>query len=186
MVESEFTCSPNCYAIANDQISVLKAHAARWSEDCPEHSGVVVYSMNDEPLGFGVTARSTAEAKKLEPTGIVVFRQADAGEYLREVRTPPILKSYLLYIDYGQLLISNRRIPCSPLEQERSTTRILHVDIGILDVENLGLEFMESILSCEKFFVCLDFGVYTWTRLDHLMNTIITIHVHTVNVHSCL
>ncbi|KAJ5453754.1 60S ribosome subunit biogenesis protein NIP7 [Penicillium daleae] len=64
--------------------NVLKAHAARWSEDCPEHSGVVVYSMNDEPLGFGVTARSTAEAKKLEPTGIVVFRQADAGEYLRE------------------------------------------------------------------------------------------------------
>ncbi|KAJ5159606.1 60S ribosome subunit biogenesis protein NIP7 [Penicillium canariense] len=59
-------------------------NVARWSEDCPEHSGVVVYSMNDEPLGFGVTARSTAEAKKLDPTGIVVFRQADAGEYLRE------------------------------------------------------------------------------------------------------
>lgn len=161
----------------------MKAHAARWSEDCPEHSGVIVYSMNDEPLGFGVTARSTAEAKKLDPTGIVVFRQADAGEYLREVRTRPIPKSNLSRIDNGQLLMSNRRIPCSPLKKERSTTRILHVDIGILDVENLGLEFMESILSCEKFFVCLDFGDYTWTRLDHLMNTIITIHVHTVNVH---
>jgi 60S ribosome subunit biogenesis protein NIP7 len=75
--------------VANFSISVLKAHAARWSEDCPEHSGVIVYSMNDEPLGFGVTARSTAEAKKLEPTGIVVFRQADAGEYLREVGIHP-------------------------------------------------------------------------------------------------
>lgn len=32
-----------------------------------------------------MTARSTAEARKLEPTGITVFRQADAGEYLREV-----------------------------------------------------------------------------------------------------
>lgn len=35
--------------------------------------------------GFGVTARSTAEARKLDPTGIVTFRQADVGEYLRDV-----------------------------------------------------------------------------------------------------
>ena len=37
--------------------------------------------------GFGVTARSTAEARRLDPTGITVFRQGDVGEYLREVRT---------------------------------------------------------------------------------------------------
>ena len=30
--------------------NVLKAHVGRWSEDCPEHQGVVVYSMNDTPL----------------------------------------------------------------------------------------------------------------------------------------
>lgn len=36
--------------------------------------------------GFGVTARSTAEARKMDPTGIVTFRQGDVGEYLREVR----------------------------------------------------------------------------------------------------
>ena len=177
-MESEFTWSIGCWSIANRQISVLKAHAARWSEDCPEHSGVVVYSMNDEPLGFGVTARSTAEAKKLEPTGIVVFRQADAGEYLREVRIHPILQSRRYRIDYGRLLISPRRILCSPLKKGRSTTRSLHVDIGILDEENQGMEFMESFLSCEKCFVCLDFGVYTWTRLDHLMNTTLSIYVH--------
>lgn len=35
--------------------------------------------------GFGVSARGTAEARRLEPTGIVCFRQADVGEYLREV-----------------------------------------------------------------------------------------------------
>ena len=29
---------------------VLKAHVGRWSEDCPEHQGVVVLSMNDTPL----------------------------------------------------------------------------------------------------------------------------------------
>lgn len=66
---------------------VVKAHIGRWSEDCPEHTGVVVLSMNDTPLGFGVTARSVAEARRLEPTGVVVFRQADCGEYLREEDT---------------------------------------------------------------------------------------------------
>ncbi|KNG48219.1 60s ribosome subunit biogenesis protein nip7 [Stemphylium lycopersici] len=67
--------------------NVLKAHVGRWSEDCPEHQGVVVLSMNDTPLGFGVSARSTADARKLDPTGIVTFRQADIGEYLREEDT---------------------------------------------------------------------------------------------------
>ncbi|KAK1073066.1 ribosome biosynthesis protein nip7 [Friedmanniomyces endolithicus] len=66
---------------------VVKAHIGRWSEDCPEHQGVVVMSMSDTPLGFGVTARSTAEARRLDPTGIVTFRQADVGEYLREEDT---------------------------------------------------------------------------------------------------
>ena len=64
--------------------NVVKAHVGRWSDDCPEHQGVVVYSMNDTPLGFGVTAKSTAEARRLDPTGIVCFRQADNGEYLRD------------------------------------------------------------------------------------------------------
>lgn len=33
--------------------NVVKAHVGRWSEDCPEHQGVVVYSMNDTPLVCG-------------------------------------------------------------------------------------------------------------------------------------
>ncbi|CAI6096820.1 hypothetical protein V2G26_016225 [Clonostachys chloroleuca] len=64
--------------------NVVKAHIGRFSEDCPEHQGVVVYSMDDVPLGFGVTARSTAESRRLDPTGVVCFRQADNGEYLRD------------------------------------------------------------------------------------------------------
>lgn len=83
--------------------NIVKAHVGRWSDDCPEHQGVVVFSMNDTPLvwhirnvmrlvadvsqGFGVTARSTAESRRLEPTGITMFRQADVGEYLREEDT---------------------------------------------------------------------------------------------------
>ena len=34
-----------------------------------------------------MTARSTAEVRKLDPTGITTIRQADAGEYLREENT---------------------------------------------------------------------------------------------------
>ncbi|EEH20315.1 hypothetical protein PABG_02574 [Paracoccidioides brasiliensis Pb03] len=67
--------------------NIVKAHVGRWSEDCPEHSGIVVLAMDDTPLGFGVTARSTAEARRLDPTGITTFRQADIGEYLREEDT---------------------------------------------------------------------------------------------------
>jgi 60S ribosome subunit biogenesis protein NIP7 len=66
---------------------VVKAHVGRWSEDAPEHAGVVVYSMSDAPLGFGITARSTAEARRLDPTGVVAFRQADCGEFLRDEDT---------------------------------------------------------------------------------------------------
>jgi 60S ribosome subunit biogenesis protein NIP7 len=66
---------------------VLKAHIGRWSEDCAEHQGVVMYSLQDTPLGFGITARSTAEARRLEPTGVAAFRQADCGEYLRDEDT---------------------------------------------------------------------------------------------------
>ncbi|KAJ5102184.1 60S ribosome subunit biogenesis protein Nip7 [Penicillium alfredii] len=63
---------------------VLKAHVARFSEDSGEHQGILVLNMADQPLGFGITARSTAESRKLNPTDIVVFAQADAGMYLRE------------------------------------------------------------------------------------------------------
>ncbi|KAJ8122570.1 hypothetical protein ONZ43_g1270 [Nemania bipapillata] len=36
---------------------VSKAHVGRWTEDCPSN----VYDMSDSPIGFGVSARSTAE-----------------------------------------------------------------------------------------------------------------------------
>ena len=30
--------------------NIVKAHVGRWSEDCPEHQGVVVLKMDDTPL----------------------------------------------------------------------------------------------------------------------------------------
>jgi len=64
--------------------NLVKAHVARFPEDCPEHQGIVVFSMDDVPLGFGVTAKATSGVRSLDPTGIVCFRQADCGEYLRD------------------------------------------------------------------------------------------------------
>lgn len=66
---------------------VLKAHVGRISDDIPEHAGLIVFSMHDVPLGFGVSAKSTNEVKNLQPTAIVAFRQGDIGEYLREEDT---------------------------------------------------------------------------------------------------
>ncbi|UZJ55390.1 hypothetical protein CBS101457_004710 [Exobasidium rhododendri] len=63
---------------------VVKAHLGRITDDTPEHAGVVILTMNNIPLGFGVTARSTIDTRKLDPTSIIVFHQADNGQFLRE------------------------------------------------------------------------------------------------------
>lgn len=57
------------------------------SDDIPEHAGVIVFGMNDIPLGFGVSSKSTSESRNMQPTAIVAFRQADIGEYLRDEDT---------------------------------------------------------------------------------------------------
>ncbi len=67
--------------------NVLKAHVGRFTDDSPEHQGVVVCTLDDVPLGFGVLARSSGEVRRLDPTGVVCFRQADCGEYLRDEDT---------------------------------------------------------------------------------------------------
>lgn len=62
---------------------VLKSGLGRITENTAAYTGVVVYSMADIPLGFGVTAKSTNECRSMETTAIVVFHQGDVGEYLR-------------------------------------------------------------------------------------------------------
>ena len=64
--------------------NVLKAGLGRITEDTPQYQGVIVLSMSDVPLGFGVAAKSTAECRQLDPQAIVAFHQADIGEYLRD------------------------------------------------------------------------------------------------------
>jgi 60S ribosome subunit biogenesis protein NIP7 len=62
---------------------VLKSGLGRITENTPAYTGVVVYSMSDVPLGFGTSAKSTSECRKMDPAGIVVFHMSDVGEYLR-------------------------------------------------------------------------------------------------------
>lgn len=50
----------------------------------PRGQGVVVFNMNDVPIGFGITARSTTDCRKLDAAEIVCLHQSDLGEYLRE------------------------------------------------------------------------------------------------------
>ncbi|NXB90467.1 NIP7 protein, partial [Vidua chalybeata] len=66
---------------------VLKSGLGRVTESTAQYQGVVVYSMADVPLGFGVAAKSTQECRKVDPLAIVVFHQADVGEYVRNEDT---------------------------------------------------------------------------------------------------
>ena len=65
--------------------NVLKTHIAKMTDGVPRHAGVVLFSVSDIPLGFGVAARSTEESLKVQPHDIAVFHQADIGEYIRSV-----------------------------------------------------------------------------------------------------
>lgn len=61
----------------------LLAGLGRITENTSKHQGVVVLSMSDLPLGFGTTAKSTADCKHSDPLSTVCFHQADVGEYIR-------------------------------------------------------------------------------------------------------
>ncbi|KAK7490894.1 hypothetical protein BaRGS_00017766 [Batillaria attramentaria] len=62
---------------------VMKSGLGRITEATAKYQGVIVYSMSDMPLGFGVAAKSTQECRHADTMTIVVFHQADIGEYIR-------------------------------------------------------------------------------------------------------
>lgn len=63
---------------------VVKAHLRRITEGAPMNAGVVVMNEQDVPIGFGVTAKSTEQCQSTGAETLVVYHQADIGEYLRE------------------------------------------------------------------------------------------------------
>lgn len=52
---------------------VLKSGVARITEGLAPNVGVVVYSMADIPLGFGVAVKGTAEVRSLDPSSLVAL-----------------------------------------------------------------------------------------------------------------
>ncbi|XP_058059405.1 60S ribosome subunit biogenesis protein NIP7 homolog [Anopheles bellator] len=66
---------------------VTKAGLGRITENTPVYQGVLVMSMSDVPLGFGVAAKSTNDCKLADPLITVCFHQADIGEYVRSEDT---------------------------------------------------------------------------------------------------
>ncbi|KAI4500531.1 hypothetical protein M0802_004493 [Mischocyttarus mexicanus] len=66
---------------------VIKSGLGRITENTEQYQGVVVYSMNDIPLGFGAMAKSTLDCKNADPMATICFHQADIGEYLRSEDT---------------------------------------------------------------------------------------------------
>jgi len=67
--------------------NILKSGVARLTEGTEAGSGVVVFSIDDKPLGFGVVAKGTADCRRADPTALVVLHQADLGEYIRSEDT---------------------------------------------------------------------------------------------------
>ncbi|RWR75595.1 60S ribosome subunit biogenesis protein NIP7 [Cinnamomum micranthum f. kanehirae] len=63
---------------------VLKSGLARITDNVSAGDGVVVFSMSDLPLGFGIAAKSTQDCRKLDPNAIVVLNQVDVGLYVRK------------------------------------------------------------------------------------------------------
>lgn len=67
---------------------------ARISDGCPQYAGIVVFNMNNVPLGFGITAQSTDVIRSFDAAvyttsfynfqSIAVLHQSDVGEYLRD------------------------------------------------------------------------------------------------------
>lgn len=61
----------------------LKSHVFRMSEEVPMNSGVFVFNQFDVPLGFGITALAPQSYVSAKGHALVLIRQADAGEYVR-------------------------------------------------------------------------------------------------------
>lgn len=67
--------------------NIVKSGLGRITENTPAYTGVVIYSMSDVPLGFGVTGKSTEECRTADPGAIVAFHQADVGKCMSHTCT---------------------------------------------------------------------------------------------------
>lgn len=64
----------------------LRSHVFRISEGVPINAGVFVFNQFDVPLGFGITALTPQKYASAKGHSLVLIRQADSGEYVRNER----------------------------------------------------------------------------------------------------
>ena len=114
-----------------------------------------------------MTARSTAETRKLDPTAITVFRQGDIGEYLREVGNSCFMDPW----QPGRWLTPYRKIVSLRLEEKEekfcirgivyrcSNTRYLVVNAGVLGVVFLLQPKVSISLNQDRARWCSDTGL---------------------------
>ena len=57
----------------------MKSGLGRITENTPKYQGVVVYSMADLPIGFGVAAKATSECRHADPMNIIAFHQVSCS-----------------------------------------------------------------------------------------------------------
>lgn len=76
-------------------------------------AGVVVYSMTDVPLGFGTSAKSTNDARKMDPGGIVVFHQVGSPVLLASPMTSDIHLQLCLHVFVAIRSAYMREVSCS-------------------------------------------------------------------------
>ncbi|KJP85177.1 hypothetical protein AK88_05195 [Plasmodium fragile] len=55
--------------------NVLKSHLLKVSDNIKKGDGIIVLSMNDSPIGFGISIRNTQDIKILNVTDIVLIHQ---------------------------------------------------------------------------------------------------------------
>ncbi|KAG8177312.1 hypothetical protein JTE90_018338 [Oedothorax gibbosus] len=64
--------------------NVIKTGLTRISENTLKYQGIIICSVNDLPLGFGVAAKSAEETRNADPLTIIAYHQADIGQYIRD------------------------------------------------------------------------------------------------------
>jgi hypothetical protein len=89
--------------------NVTKAGLARITDGTPQYGGVIVYSMSDIPLGFGVAAQPTEYCRDLEPNANVVG-VIPLGQFESQSMTS-MSAIYLYLVCTGSSPRRHRRIP---------------------------------------------------------------------------
>ena len=73
--------------------------------------GVIVYSMSDLPIGFGVAAKATAECRHADPMNVIAFHQV---KYIRNNILPPVRVNSTFVMFHQIILIRHQTLDSLP------------------------------------------------------------------------